>query len=196
MRFGSRDRLARALAERLGGPLGVDRGEGEAGAILVFGAPLRPDGSLSPLLEERVRAGVDLYRRGLAPLLCLSGGRSPLHPWAPQAEADAMAELARTLGVPEAALRLERKARSTEENALLSARLLRPEGVRRVWLVTQRFHLRRAAYHARRAGLEPLAHRIVGGLEDRRPTRALVWALREYGAWLKLLGRGALDRLR
>jgi uncharacterized SAM-binding protein YcdF (DUF218 family) len=154
---------------------------------VILGAPLRADGSLGPLAEERVRVGATLYARGLAPLVVVTGGHCPDrgHP----AEAEGMARSVRALGVPEAALRIDRKAASTRESAARTAEILAAEGVRRVWLVTQPFHLRRACFYFRRAGLDPLPFRIDGGLEERAPALAVRWIAREYGAWALALAR-------
>jgi uncharacterized SAM-binding protein YcdF (DUF218 family) len=157
-----------------------------ADAIVILGAPLTGT-SLSPVVEERVRAGVDVWRRGLAPLVCVTGG-GPRG----RVEADAMAARALELGVPAAALRIERRARSTEENARLSAAALRADACTRVWLVTQPFHLRRAIYCFRRAGLEPLGWHVDGSLQYRQPGRALRWIAREYAAWGLVAAKRAL----
>jgi uncharacterized SAM-binding protein YcdF (DUF218 family) len=159
-----------------------------ADAIVVVGAPLRSDGTLSDIAIERVRAGVALWQNGLAPILCFAGGGAGrLAPEQPR-EADVMAELARSLGVPDRALRIERESRSTAENARLAAALLRAEGCRRVWLVSQPFHTRRARLWFRRAGLEVvLAWYDPDSLQFRDPQRALVWIAREYVAWARML---------
>jgi uncharacterized SAM-binding protein YcdF (DUF218 family) len=158
---------------------------------VILGAPLRADGTLSPQAEERVRAGVALWQSGLAPVLCLVGGHGPAALAGSDAEADGMARWVRALGVPESALRVDRRSTSTYENALRAAELLLPEGRRRVWLVTQPFHTRRARWYFRRAGFEPLGWRIEGSLEERDPSRALRWIAREYAAWGLALWRGA-----
>ena len=64
-----------------------------------------------------------------------------------------------------------------------------PGGRRRVWLVTQPFHARRALFYFRRAGFDPRAWQIEGGLEARRPGHAIRWILREYAAWALALSR-------
>ena len=157
-----------------------------ADAIVVLGAPLR-GGALSAVGRERVDAALALWRAGAAPLVCPTGGATR---GAAIAEADAMAEALRAGGVPDAALRVERRARTTAENATEVAALLAPEGVRTVWIVTQPFHLRRSCWLFRRAGLEPWPWRIEGGLQERDRARALRWIAREYAAWARaLLGR-------
>lgn len=76
-----------------------------------------PDGRPGPALERRVRHAVALWHEGIAPTLVISGGGAP-------AEADVGAALARALGVPEAAILRERRARSTRENALFTRALV------------------------------------------------------------------------
>lgn len=177
--------MIRRLAARvLAAPLERSAPAGAADAIVILGAPLTPDGLLSDVLRERVFAGFELWRGGAAPLVCVTGG-----PSRGRTEAEAMAEALRDLGLPPAALRVEPAARSTEENGTRVAALLGPEGVRSVWVVTQPFHLRRACWLFRRAGLEPRGWRIDGGLQDRDPERALRWITREYGAWARALVR-------
>src|SRR5215470_8586977 len=108
--------MARAwLVRVLGRPLasGVRTvAPGGFDAIVVLGAPLGPDGALTAVLGERVDAGVALWRRGAAPLLCFAGGRTR---GAAVAEADAMAAAARAAGVPAAALVVEKESRNTYE---------------------------------------------------------------------------------
>ncbi len=105
-----------------------------------------------------------------------------------------MARWVRAAGVPESALRIDRKARSTRENARRAAELLFPEGRRRVWIVTQPFHLKRAVHLFRRAGFEPLGHLIEGGAQDRHAAESLRWIIREYGSWTLVLARAAVER--
>jgi uncharacterized SAM-binding protein YcdF (DUF218 family) len=183
--------LIRLAVRLLGRPLEARDAEQRADAIVVLGTMLMPDGSLSRAGEELVRAGAALFARELAPWILFTGGRAPgvLHAHE-VTEADAMARAARALGVPERAILLETESRSTRENARRSAGLLRARGLTRVWIVTQPFHLRRAARHFRRAGLEPLAWRIDDGLQERDPGWALRRVLMEYVSWGKSLLRG------
>jgi uncharacterized SAM-binding protein YcdF (DUF218 family) len=177
--------IKRAVARMLGAPLTCEDAVGPADAIVILGAPLREGGVLTDVLVERVATGYALWRDGAAPIVCVTGG-----PSRGTTEAAAMAAALRTLGIPDDALRIEPAARSTAQNATRTAALLAPEGVRTICLVTQPFHLRRSRLLFRRAGFEVRPVRIVGGLQDRTPERALKWVLREYGAWgTLLLGR-------
>ena len=172
-----------ALARVLGAPLASTSPRGSADAIVILGAPLHADGRLSPLAEERVREGVALWKRGAAPVVCVVGGHCPKGCEHTPAEIEGMARRVRALGVPERAIRVDRLSNSTRTNALRAAEILLPEGRRRVWLVTQPFHLRRARWMFRNVGLVPLGHRIEGGLQERAPRLAVRWIAREYAAW-------------
>lgn len=164
-------------------PLIVDDPLAPADAIVVLGAPLRHD-RLSAVLAERVDAAAALFHAGGAPVVVASGG---LTAGATIAEADAIADALRARGVTE--VLVERASRTTAENARLTAELLRARGARRVWLVTQPFHGRRAARLFRAAGLEPRVWHIANSLQYRDRARALRWVLREYAAWGRLLLR-------
>jgi uncharacterized SAM-binding protein YcdF (DUF218 family) len=169
------------LRRVLGWPLAV-RGQLErVDAIVVLGAPLRPDGTLTAVLAERVSAGVELWRRGVASLLCMTGGVTRE---SAVAEACAMAAVARAAGVPEEALLVEAVSRNTYENARLLAEELLPRGLDHVVLVTQPFHLRRARLHFVRAGFRAAGHVIADSVQL-RSARGLGWILREYPSLLR-----------
>ena len=152
-------------------------------AIVILGASLRRD-RLSSVLAERVAAGLALWRAGGAPTIVCTGGVTGR---APRAEATVMVEVLVAAGVPASAIIIEDRAQTTVDNAAFVAALL-PAGAR-VWLVTQPFHARRAAYLFRRAGLDARAWHIADSLEYRDRRRAVRWLVREYAAWASLLVR-------
>ncbi len=174
--------LAGPLASLLERPLVLREPLRPLDAIAVLGAPLGPGGALTDVLEERVAAAAALWRAGGGRIVVATGGGT-----GPRAEAAAMADRLRALGVPD--VLVEPRARTTADNARLVAALLAPLGARSVWLVTQPFHGRRAARLFRAAGLEPHVWHIDGSLEYRNRPRALRWLAREYAAWLKHLAR-------
>jgi uncharacterized SAM-binding protein YcdF (DUF218 family) len=174
------DRLARLL-ER---PLTIDHAIEQADAIVVLGAPLGPGGALTAILEERVAAAAELYRAGAGRHVIATGGVTH---GAPRAEADALAEGLAAAGIPD--VLVERDSLTTAENARFTARLLEPLGARRVWIVTQPFHGRRAALLFRRAGLEPRVHHIADSVQYRDRRRAVRWLVREYASWALLAVR-------
>lgn len=175
-----RDVLARVLEA----PLVVRDALEPADAIVVLGAPLWPDGSVSPILEERIEAAVELWRAGAARRVVATGGMTRSRV---RAEADAIAKRLRAAGVAD--VLVERASRSTAENASFTAELLAPLGVRSLWLVTQPFHGRRAAHLFRGAGFAVRVWHIADSIEYRDRRRALRWLVREYMSWGALYAR-------
>ena len=115
-------------------------------AIVVLGGGIDGKGSLRPTIEptsysrNRTTCGVDLYQKGYAPTLVLTGGDARIFGTGPQ-EAIEMKRWAVRLGVPEAATKVETEARNTYENATGTKRLLGPASI---LLVSSASHLPRA----------------------------------------------------
>lgn len=113
----------------------VEQPVAPADAILVLGGDLR---------FQRTATAVRLWQAGLAPVVIFSGGGGEGD------SGESLARAARTMGLPEPALRIENAARSTRQNMVFSAPLVRGLGVRRLLLVTSSTHLLRATLAARR----------------------------------------------
>jgi uncharacterized SAM-binding protein YcdF (DUF218 family) len=127
-----------------------------AQAIVVLGGAIRPPTvvnhwpDLGPA-ADRVWHASRLYHFGKAPLLVLSGGTDQrMHT---TSEADAMRTFLQDLGVPPSAMLLEEASRTTQENACLTANLLRQLGINHVLLVTSALHMPRATAHFEMQGL-------------------------------------------
>jgi len=104
---------------------------------------------------ERIIEGAKLVKQGRAEWLVISGGSGD--PFLPEAsEAEFLAALARDLGVPARFILMERKSRTTHENAVETARLLRERGLLKFFLVTTASHLPRAVGCFHKAGLDPI----------------------------------------
>jgi uncharacterized SAM-binding protein YcdF (DUF218 family) len=150
-----------------------------ADAIVVLGnrPPRRPDGTIAPELARRVRRGVELHRRGLAPRLLMTGGPAPDG----SVEADVMAAEAMRLGVPASAIARERASRDTVENARLGLAVLCGDGPcrPRILLVSTPYHLRRAGRLFRCAGAEVIE--VPSAAPPDRGTR-LLFTAHEYAA--------------
>ncbi|MGW0030129.1 YdcF family protein [Streptomyces sp. NPDC003314] len=98
-------------------------------------------------------ATVDLYRRGMAPLLVFTGATSPTtRERMPRGEAVHYQERAIELGVPASAVMVEPRARNTGENILFSRDLLTEAGidVASILLVSKPYEERRAYATARK----------------------------------------------
>ena len=124
----------------------------------------------------RTTLGIELWRRGRAPLLMFAGGGN-----GPTPEAQAMHALALAAGVPAEAQLLEPWSRNTLGNARECSRMLRARDLDRIILVSDRAHLPRAAWLFRRAGLG-----VVACAGVRSAPRS--W-LHELAAWPKSLLR-------
>jgi uncharacterized SAM-binding protein YcdF (DUF218 family) len=122
-----------------------------ADAIVVLGAGLMNAGFLQDESLRRAIAGIALYKQGLAPLIVLSGGarRDDMQ----DTEAQQRSKLAQTMGIPAEAI-LEETSNTTREEAVRISRLLMHRGLRKILLVTDSLHLRRAKVVFENAGLE------------------------------------------
>ncbi|WP_329198395.1 YdcF family protein [Streptomyces sp. NBC_01435] len=96
---------------------------------------------------------VELYRRGMAPLLVFTGATSPTtRERMPRGEAVHYRERALELGVPDDAVLVEPRARNTGENIRFSRELLKEAGIHvsSVLLVSKPYEERRANATARK----------------------------------------------
>jgi uncharacterized SAM-binding protein YcdF (DUF218 family) len=132
----------------------------QADAIVVLGGGMRavPPAWPYPDLNsaaDRVWHAARLYKLQKAPRIIASGGLVWENDHRPEAEV--MQEFLLDLGVPAAAILLERRSRNTRENAVFTAQLLQAQGIARVLLVTSALHMPRAlaAFHA--AGIDAIA---------------------------------------
>jgi len=122
-----------------------------ADAVIVLGAKVG-----TPALTQRALKGLALYRASHAGALVLSGGRGAGEPIS---EAEAMQqvvarEVARTKDVAAPHIILEQTSRNTYEN-IHNSRALIPKA-RSVVVVSDCFHLARAAFVTMRAGFGPV----------------------------------------
>lgn len=119
-----------------------------ADAAVVLGARVYDDGRLSLVLWDRLSTAVDLYKRGLVPVLILSGGTGANG----INEAEAMREAALDLGVPDAALVLDRKGDSTAATLRNAAAIADDRGMTSLLAVSNDYHLARIKLLGARSG--------------------------------------------
>jgi vancomycin permeability regulator SanA len=114
---------------------------------IVFGAGVRPNGQPSPMLADRVRAAVELYRAGRVQKLLMTGDNArPEYD-----EVGAMRRYAIEQGAPAEAIVLDHAGFSTYESCYRAGAIF---GVRQAVLVTQRYHLPRAVYTCGQLGVD------------------------------------------
>lgn len=119
-------------------------------AIVVLGAA-QYNGRPSPVLEGRLRHGLDLYRRGLAPVIVVTGGRRSGDTFT---EATTGYNWLRGRGVPDDAILKEVNGRSTWESLSAVSRFLRARGIDEVLLVSDSYHALRLEEVADEVGLD------------------------------------------
>ena len=129
-----------------------------AEAIVVLGnrPPVNAFGEVRPETRRRVEAGVELYKKAMAPLVVMTGGKSGGF-----VEAEVMRDLAIRLGTPAQAVLVETESLSTITNARNTIRLLRRRFRRSecsVIVVSSPYHLARARQLFECAGAKVQIH--------------------------------------
>jgi uncharacterized SAM-binding protein YcdF (DUF218 family) len=119
-------------------------------AIVVLGAA-QYNGRPSPVLRARLNHALDLYREGHAPRIIVTGGVG-------RGDTTSEATVGRQFlvrhGVPTEAVVVQAQGRSTQASMTAVAEWLDQEGLRRVILVSDPFHMFRLRLEARRTDLE------------------------------------------
>jgi SanA protein len=149
-----------------------------AQAALVLGAQVYRDGRPSIMLRDRVDAAAELYRAGRVDMLLLSGDHSRVD----YDEVGTMRGLLLAQGIPARDIFTDHAGFDTWDSAQRAKRVF---DVSTAVVVTQRFHMARALYDARRAGLK-----VTGYAADRRDYGSIMGKLRlrEAAARVKTLG--------
>ena len=119
----------------------------KADCILVLGAGLKPDGSPSDMLRDRLSFACDLWEEGVSDTVLVSGDRASES----YDEVTAMKNYLLAHGVPEEAILEDPKGYSTSESLKRAKDVF---GYENVVVVTQRYHLYRALYIAQKIGLD------------------------------------------
>ncbi|HVW34524.1 MAG TPA: YdcF family protein [Acidimicrobiia bacterium] len=121
-----------------------------AQAVVVLGAA-QYDGRPSAVLRARLDHAADLYRRRIAPVVVVTGGKAAGDRFT---ESAASANYLHTKGVPDEAILREATGRTSWQSLSASARFLRERGIHDVVLVSDPFHAARIHGIAADLGLE------------------------------------------
>jgi uncharacterized SAM-binding protein YcdF (DUF218 family) len=122
-----------------------------ADVIIVLGAGLNADNTPGPALHRRTAQGAAVWREGYAAQLICAGGFGLSRT---RSEADACAELLRAEGIPDAAIIIEDRSRSTEENALYTLEIMQANDWDSAILVSDGYHLLRAHWLFNKLNIE------------------------------------------
>jgi len=112
-----------------------------ADAIVVLGRGVR-------LRNSRVDVAAELWKENRAPLIFASGA----------GDGSQIVELLSVEGIPNQALNEESCSRTTQENALFTATVLKPQGVKQILLVTDPPHMLRSLLTFRSLGFTVIPH--------------------------------------
>jgi len=119
-------------------------------AIIVLGAA-QYDGRPTDVFKARLDHAFELWKTGVAPTIVVTGGGAPGDRFT---EAGAGAEYLHELGVPDTAIQRETTSRNSWESLTASARFLQDEGITRVTLVSDPFHMLRLRLIAEELGFD------------------------------------------
>jgi SanA protein len=124
---------------------------------LVLGASVFRSGKPSPVVEARLRAARDLLDAGTVETILVSGDHKPDD----YDEANAMRAWLIRAGVPAAKITIDHGGLRTFDSVVRAASLF---GVRGMVVCTQAFHLPRAVFLARHAGIDAVGLRVGANL--------------------------------
>lgn len=120
-----------------------------ADVIVVLGAA-QYDGRPSPVLRARLDHAIELYRRGIAPAMILTGG---VGVGDTISEAEVARRYASRHGVPLQSIWIERSGLSSDQSMTTVSRLMSRHGFGSAVLVSDPFHMLRLRVLAARLGL-------------------------------------------
>lgn len=152
---------------------------GRADVALVLGNKVNSDGTPSPRLKARLDTAVDLYQKGYFPRVIVSGGTGiegvP--------EGTAMKNYLVSAGIPESVILVDDQGLDTQASAENTASILRAEGMKSVFVITQYFHIPRSKLALSKFGVSPIFNAHPSYFE----ARDIYSIARELPAYLKYL---------
>lgn len=138
--------------------------------IIVLGCQVKPDGTPSHMLSDRLDRSLELYNLGAAPKIIMSGD----HGQKEYDEVNTMKAYAVDKGVPSSDVFMDHAGFSTYETMYRAKEIF---GVKKAIIVTQKYHLYRALYIAEKLGIEaygvPADYRTYSGQAKREVREVL-----------------------
>lgn len=114
--------------------------------ILILGAGIWGD-KPSPMLEDRLKEGITLYKKGTTKKIIMSGD----HSREDYDEVKIMKEYAESKGVPSEDIFMDHAGFSSYDSVYRAKEIF---GVQNMIIVTQKYHLYRSLYIAKKLGIE------------------------------------------
>ena len=121
----------------------------QADAAVVLGAAVWTN-QVSPVFKERINHALNLYRKGQVRKLIFTGGQG--NPGEPT-ESAAARDYAIQSAIPASDILIEEKSHTTYENILYAKQLADTHGIKKVLIVSDPLHEKRAMAMAEDAGL-------------------------------------------
>ena len=115
--------------------------------IIVLGAGVRSDGSPSPMLQDRLNTGIELYENGVSDRILMSGD----HTKKGYDEVNIMKDYAINKGIPSENVFMDHAGISTYDSIYRAKEIFLAE---KILIVTQEYHLYRALHIAEKLGVE------------------------------------------
>ncbi len=115
--------------------------------IIVLGCLVLEDGTPSNILKDRLDTAIELYKKGVAPKIIMSGDHSSEK----YNEVAAMKKYAVDAGVPSEDIFMDHSGFSTYETMYRAKEVF---GAKKVVVATQEYHLYRSLYIAEKLGME------------------------------------------
>lgn len=148
--------------------------------ILVLGASVTSDGVPSPILQDRLDTAIDLYNKGVAPKILLSGDNGQMV----YNEVRAMQNYVLQAGVDENDIYLDNAGFSTYESIYRARSIFKVDSM---VVVTQTYHLYRSLYGCRRMGITAMgaaADQNAYAGQEKREIREVLARDKDFVKWI------------
>lgn len=157
---------------------GMTRTPEPSDCIIVLGAHVWMDGRLSNALAYRCEAALSAWQGGVAPVMIVCGAQGRDEP---EAEALVMRRWMIEHGVPEDRIIADPDSRNTSQNLQNARAIMEVRGFKTCAVCTNSYHLRRALWLARDAGLQACG---ISAPSTRDPLSVVRGRLRETCSWI------------
>ena len=151
--------------------------EEKVDCIIVLGAAVRPDGSPSSMLRDRLEKAVELYEAGVSDTIIVSGD----HREANYDEVNTMKSFLMDAGIPSEDIFMDHGGLSTYDTMYRAANVF---DVKKAVIVTQKYHMYRSIYVAKSFGIDAYgvsAKEITYSGQTKRDIREVLARIKDVG---------------